>query len=580
MVPKDLQAQNAGEGGKPRTKLVVALGTADLREARLRAAQKRAEYETLFTVQRARLKPRSIQPTREVVTHLAALFRHELLSDDDRTRANPHTTGATAALGAALLLGAEPVHTKTTPTGHIVQVHALGAELLPDDDADPLAGFKREHAQLIKADHQRTLAGWKEDAADGRLEVARRAADRMAQRMGLQLDWGTAGARELLVTFQRSMIDAAAALVARGAGESVETPEAPAAQQVAAPARLRDALAPWRAAKPNRHAKTVRDTELALEAFEAFTGNPPLSRLTLAHGDDFRAWLLKQSSSEKTAANKFAAVNGLLNYAADQRGMIERNPWAKLRVNITKRTKGGPWALGEVATIFGTSLFTCYELPPQEKAAQDAAYWVPLLALFTGARVSELAQLRIRDLVLADSSAGPATLAVLSITDEPEDDEVGTFATATKTAGSVRTVPLHRELIRLGFLEYAAAIKEAGAAQMFPSVQRREGKGAGDDLSTWFGKYRRGLGITRPRAGIHAARHTMRTALANAGATDAQAFAIGGWSGARGPGNSTYLHALSPEVLREVLDRVTYAGLTLPRVFKEPAWAPKTNRVG
>lgn len=59
--------------------------------------------------------------------------------------------------------------------------------------------------------------------------------------------------------------------------------------------------------------------------------------------------------------------------------------------------------------------------------------------------------------------------------------------------------------------------------------------------------------------------------VADAGATGDQAFAIGGWLRAgSSPGNSIYLHSegLSPVKLREVINRLAYPGLALPRVYK------------
>jgi integrase len=581
MVPTDLQQLHEG-----RSKLVKALGTSDRKDAQLRAAVKRAEYEALFATQRARLSPQSTRLTPELVAHLGVLFRHELLSEDDKARANPHTDGAAAAIAATPFLGAGPTLIHHGLQGPIA-VHALPASVLPDDDADPFAGFKPDHAQTLRDDYRRTLDGWKDDAAQGRLDVAKRAADRMARQCGVLLDWNTPDARALLLTFQRGMVDAAGALVARSSGEAVDTPKAPELSQPAGPpAKLRDVLAPWKASNLKRDPKTVRDTELALELFEQFTGNKPLSALTLAMGDDFRASLLVQNKAPKTAANKMNAVNGLLNYAADQRGVIERNPWAKLRIAYSKKNTTIPWSAAELSLLFGTDLFTAYALPtferrgkrfPVARAGMDAAYWIPLLVLFTGARVSEVAQLRISDVQRVDGPDGPASIPILVVTNEPDDDEEGSFATSAKTDQSVRRVPIHRELLRLGFMDYVEAIARAGAVQVFPAIARYEGKGAGADLSTWFGEYRRELGIKRRRAGFHTGRHTVRTALADFGATDAQAFAIGGWVGARGPGNSVYLHGLQMAGLREVLDRLNYPGLVLPRVFTVPAWTPTST---
>jgi integrase len=70
----------------------------------------------------------------------------------------------------------------------------------------------------------------------------------------------------------------------------------------------------------------------------------------------------------------------------------------------TKTTaKRRPWKSGELELMFSQPLFTRYELPRNPKGGRDAAYWIPLLGLFTGARISELAQLRVDDI---DTSEG------------------------------------------------------------------------------------------------------------------------------------------------------------------------------
>jgi len=348
-------------------------------------------------------------------------------------------------------------------------------------------------------------------------------------------------------------------------------PEPPQVKPKAKPVKLRDVLGAWKASDPDRHPKTVRDTELALTLFEKLAGDPPLTELTKAMGDDLKAKVRAHCKSAKTAANKLNDINKLLTYAADHRGVIPVNPWAHLKIKFAKGTTK-PWSADDIKLMFAGPLFTAYELPSVVKAGRDAAYWVPLLALFTGARVSELAQLRTVDVKVANSATSQEDVHIIDITSEPDDDETGALKTHTKTDGSVRHVPIHSELIRLGFLDYADAMRKAGHAQLFPHIVRREG--AGDDLSTWFGTHRRSAGVTKARHGLHQARHTVRTALADAGATDAQSFAIGGWvKNGTSPGNAVYLHieGMSPVKLREVINRLSYPGLSLPRVYESPA---------
>lgn len=82
----------------------------------------------------------------------------------------------------------------------------------------------------------------------------------------------------------------------------------------------------------------------------------------------------------------------------------------------------------------------------------EAQYWLPLLALFTGARLSELGQLRVCD-IQADGG-GIAFL------------DIGTSGgRAVKTRNSIRKVPLHPELRLLGFMDYVDRVKASAGAE-------------------------------------------------------------------------------------------------------------------
>lgn len=76
-------------------------------------------------------------------------------------------------------------------------------------------------------------------------------------------------------------------------------------------------------------------------------------------------------------------------------------------------------------------------------------YWVPLLGLYTGARINELAQL-----FLVDFQA-QGDVQVISINDDGEGKRL-------KTKASKRLVPIHPELVRLfGNLASPVAMKFA-----------------------------------------------------------------------------------------------------------------------
>lgn len=92
-----------------------------------------------------------------------------------------------------------------------------------------------------------------------------------------------------------------------------------------------------------------------------------------------------------------------------------------------------------------------------ELSFHDANYWVPMLALYHGPRREEYCGLLISE-VEADAE-------IPAIRIEPN------FVRGLKNPESKRRVPVHPELIRLGFLEYVAALKAIGHVLLFPELK-------------------------------------------------------------------------------------------------------------
>jgi integrase len=116
----------------------------------------------------------------------------------------------------------------------------------------------------------------------------------------------------------------------------------------------------------------------------------------------------------------------------------------------------------------------------------EAAFWLPLLALFTGARRGELTGLRAAD-VAHDEIIGAVSIFITA------DRKAGK---TLKTRHSARVVPVHPQLIKLGFLEFVeVAAKERGSnAWLFPEVA--PGTTGAKAFSKWFGRYIGQHGIT------------------------------------------------------------------------------------
>jgi integrase len=132
-----------------------------------------------------------------------------------------------------------------------------------------------------------------------------------------------------------------------------------------------------------------------------------------------------------------------------------------------------------------------------------------LVALYTGARLSELAALTAADVVVEK----PSGIAIITITEDLDQGRT------LKTLASRRVVPIHTELIRLGFLNFVEDIcRDHGKpARLFPLLTPGSRGGLGEGWSKWFGRYIRSIGITNTASVFHSFRHGFKDALRAAG---------------------------------------------------------------
>jgi len=133
-------------------------------------------------------------------------------------------------------------------------------------------------------------------------------------------------------------------------------------------------------------------------------------------------------------------------------------------------------------------------------------YWLPLIGLYTGARVNEICQLNPQCDIRQDEN-----IWFLDFTEESEADERVTKS--VKTAGSKRKVPIHSQLLELGFLSYVEAVRKQGATVLFPKWVPTGGR-ASPAAEEWFREFLRETGLRDEThgqciLGMHAFRHTL-----------------------------------------------------------------------
>lgn len=321
--------------------------------------------------------------------------------------------------------------------------------------------------------------------------------------------------------------------------------------------KMSDALAVW--LETDRPSKTVGAFTRHVDHFVRVMGDPPLhvmnKQLAIEFRDSLQQWAIDNNKAAETATNVLTSIKAVINAARDK-GWIDQNPFERLTVKRggKDKTVREPWSADELKVLFNDPIWNDYLLPKDKKAGRDAAYWIPLIACYTGARVSEIAQLWTDDISV---SAGAEVI-------EFRGNE--SRGQRLKNKGSWRAVPMHTELVRLGLSEYVQSLP---IGPLFPLLPVKGANGAGGQFGQWFGNFKRAKGFKSTTKTLHSFRHLVASELRLLSVAESLADAITGHTGdsvARNVYSATIRR--QAERLRPQIDKLSYESLSLPRVWK------------
>jgi integrase len=156
----------------------------------------------------------------------------------------------------------------------------------------------------------------------------------------------------------------------------------------------------------------------------------------------------------------------------------------------------------ELKRLFEGAEYAAFAADP----SQAAQYWLPLIGLYTGARVNEVCQVNPQCDVQEEEG-----IWFFDFNEESASDERVTKS--VKTAGSRRKTPIHSKLLELGLMKYVDRMKKQGSTLLFPQWIPTRGRAspAGED---WFRQFLAETGLRdethgRTLLGMHAFRHTL-----------------------------------------------------------------------
>lgn len=368
--------------------------------------------------------------------------------------------------------------------------------------------------------------------------------------------------RGLCVEFAKGRAEAVKARRSRNAGEWVDTPpplilikQKPLTRHLIA-----EALPIWKRLK----SPAVATYEIYEGACKRFQGRYPdliVEEVEKKHLREYIAWLQTENNpktgkpaSAKTIEKEHGALRALFGIACGEE-WIQENPASGTTLPVAKGRKKRSYTPDECHQIFTSPVFTDAQRPVGCKG--EAALWIPLLLLFTGARREEIGQLtteRVR------AEQGVHYLAI-----DPIDDDG-----RLKTDESRRAVPIHAWLLRIGFLSYVEERRRAGGGQLFPELKPNKRGQYAAKWGDWWGRYVRGVvGITDERIQpAHGFRHLMITECRRLLFREDYERAIVGHTGKgqRGDSHDGYGEHLVPSLAAE-LNRVDFRGLDLSHLY-------------
>jgi integrase len=225
--------------------------------------------------------------------------------------------------------------------------------------------------------------------------------------------------------------------------------------------------------------------------------------------------------ADRTVNRYLSSLGAFLTWAVDN-GYLDKNPTEGLMLNKETKAPTYPFKTEQLVTLFSSPWFAgCKSADewrnvskPGDVLIRDHRFWVPLIMMFSGARPGEIGQLAVNDVRQQHGHW------IMHITTEGDETEEGK---SVKTEGSMRVVPVHPELVRLGFIRYHEQRVKDGGSALFPNAVRNARGQMMADLSREFGRYLTKIGLKTGRGlSLYSFRHGAADALRRGGFLDQQ----------------------------------------------------------
>ena len=324
--------------------------------------------------------------------------------------------------------------------------------------------------------------------------------------------------RGICLEFAKGRQEAVKVRRLRNTGEWIDTPPKPALDALAANpsscAKSVADLATWFLGRQDQTAPMIRKHKQALGLFAEVLGGRPVDSLKQADIEEFCDLLCKlpthwtkerqggktvfQIAAQdwpkcitETTFNKTyrASLSVFLKDCAHVYGdagfprtlSVTRTPYTGSRKGGDDKQRA--LKPDELKRLYEGAEFATFAADPE----QAHCYWLPLVGLYTGARVNEVCQLNPQCDIQEEGGVW-----FFDFTEDSAADE--RITKSVKNTSSRRRVPVHSQLLALGFLSYVEEVKAQGHSLLFPKWHPKSGKASGK-AAEWFRDWLREIGL-------------------------------------------------------------------------------------
>ena len=225
---------------------------------------------------------------------------------------------------------------------------------------------------------------------------------------------------------------------------------------------------------------------------------------------------------------------------ACENDFIPKSPATNLQIKqkIAPHTQRKIYSTEDIIKIFQL-------IKSVNKKKNPDRYWLPLMALYSGARQNEMSQLFRDDIIQVDDIW---CMNILNLEDDDVDE-----TKRVKSIGSHRTVPVHPILIELGFIDYVQTCKK----QLWPNLTFNEYNGYAHKFQKWFGDANREKVTKDKKKSFHSLRHNF---IDNLNANMADAFVLKCIDGhsKKGETEARYAKPAKPARMLEEMKKLNY----------------------